>query len=312
VTFASISAGRIPAFNALNNETKAHNPYYAAQDSITMFSQKLIGVIGARYDTSAATAYTLNPALEATKAAGYATADWTYKLGLVARPIPGASFFANDATTYQPVYTNSSTGAKFPDQNGRIKEVGVKTDAFDGRLVLTASVFAMQLTNVLIAVPNPPSAGGGSTAVPQGVQKTRGWETDVAWQPMPAVSVLASFSNLTSINAAGLQFRGVPDTPTFGGLVKYTFVAGPAKGLAAALKYEHVGQRPGDAVNSFTLPELNQVDLIFSYAPTRRWDVIFSIANLTNNDLPATAVSNSLVTPQFARTYRLTLNWNFR
>jgi iron complex outermembrane receptor protein len=312
VTFASIAAGKIPAFNALNNETVAHNPLYAAQDSIAVFSKKLIGVIGARYDTATATAYALNSALVDTAAVNYSTADWTYKMGLVALPIPGASIFANVSTTYQPVYTNSGDGSNFPDQNGRIKEVGVKTDAFDGRLVLTASVFDMQLTHVLIAVPNPASAGGGTTMVPAGIQKTRGWETDVAWQPIPAISVLASFSNLTSVNATGLQFRGVPDTPTFGGLLKYSFVAGAAKGFAAAVKYEHVGRRPGDAVNSFVLPELNQIDLIFSYAPTRTWDVIFNIANLTDRDPPATAVSTTLVTPQFARTCRLTFNWNFR
>jgi iron complex outermembrane receptor protein len=312
VTFAGISAGKTPAFNALNNESEAHNPFYAAQDSIAVFSKRLIGVIGARYDTGTATAYTLNSALVDTEAVNYSTADWTYKLGLVGLPIPGASIFANDSTTYQPVYTNSPQGTKFPDQNGRIMEAGVKTDAFDGRLVLTASVFDMRLTNVLISVPNPASAGGGTTTVPEGIQKTRGWETDVACQPIPAICVLVDFSNLTSVNATNLQFRGVPDTPTFGGLVKYSFVSGAAKGFAVAVKYDHVGQRPGDAVNSFTLPELNQVDLLLSYAPTRNWDVIFNIANLTDNDRPATAVSNSLVTPQFPRTCRLTFNWNFR
>ncbi len=310
--FNTIPAGRAPSFNPNSNRSKAHNPHYGIQDNISIWNKKLIGVVGVRLDEVSDTAYTLNSSLEPTKAVNFESSNWIYKYGLVAMPMDGLSLFANYSTTYQPVFTNNAAGVKYPDQQGKIKEIGVKSDLLHGRLVATASVFDMSLTNVLVSVLNPPELGGGTVQVPQGVQKTKGWEADISYQVMAGLNALVAYSNLTSVNATGVVFRNVPQTPTYAATVSYTLQHGTLKGVGFGGTYQHLGKRAGDAANTFTIAPTNFGDAFVSYTPNRIWDVRLNITNVTNGDAVMSAVSNVVVSPQRPRTYRLTFTYNFR
>jgi len=313
MNYASIKANDTTKFNAFQNESEGEGRAFGVQDSVALLDRRLIAVVGARYDRSKSTAYTLNAGLNRLTSRKTSAAEWTYKYGLVGEPVRGASLFAHHSTTFNAVTTvNPATGNLFPNQQGKIDEVGVKLELLSGRLVATASVFDMSLTNIIIQVVNPPELGGGTRPQAVGVQKTKGWEFDLAWQPITGWNVFLGYSDLTSVNEAKNPFRNVSQTPTYSLFTKYVLQDGSFRGLGGGFGYLRNGKRPGDATNSFTLGEIDQWDLNFSYAPPGKpWDVQLNVINVTDEEGLAGSVSSTIITPQTPRTYRLSLNYRF-
>ncbi|HTO02955.1 MAG TPA: TonB-dependent receptor, partial [Opitutus sp.] len=313
VDYNSIKANSPRQFNAFQNESKGQGRAFGVQDSIAILDRRLIAVVGARYDRSTSTAYSLNENLDRLSSRHTSAAEWTYKYGVVGEPVKGASIFAHHSTTFNGVSTvNPATGSVFPNQEGAIDEVGVKLEMFSGRLVATASVFDMSLTNIIIQVVNPPELGGGTRPQAVGEQKTEGWEMDVAWQPIEGLNVFLGYSDLTSISEQGIPFRNVSQTPTYSIFAKYVFQRDAWAGFGAGFGYLHNGERPGDATNSFILDQIDQWDLNFSYAPPgKNWDVQFNVYNVTDEQGLLGSVSATIITPQIPRTYRVTLGFRF-
>jgi outer membrane receptor protein involved in Fe transport len=311
--FTSIQAESPRQFNAFQNESKGEGSAFGVQDSIAILDRRLIAVVGARNDHSSGTSYTLDANLNRLTARKTAATEWTFKYGLVTEPVKGASLFAHHSTTFNPVSSvNPATGTTFPNQDGSIDEVGIKLELFKGKLVATASVFDMSLTNIIIQVVNPPELGGGTRPQAVGEQKTKGWETDIAWQPIDGLNVFLGYSDLTSVSELGIPFRNVSQTPTYSIFTKYVFQDGAFKGFGAGFGYLHNGKRPGDATNSFILGEIDQLDLNFSYAPPgKKWDVQLNVLNVTDEQGLAGSVSATIITPQTPVTYRGTFTYRF-
>lgn len=239
---ASVEAGT-PSFNAFNGHVESTGFAGGFQDNISLFKDRVIGVVGTRYDNIRSTSYTFNSAQSITQRRFVAdptttrevvNQDWTFKYGVVVKPMKGLSVFAQDGSTYIPINTLDASGNKFPNQEGVNRELGVKTDFFKGRLVVTGSVFNMRLTNVLISVPNPPELGGGLVSVPAGTQRTKGFEFDVAAEPIAGLNVILGYSDVDSKDETGHSFRGVSIDPTWSTLVKYRFTDGALKGFLQA------------------------------------------------------------------------------
>ena len=125
------------------------------------------------------------------------------------------------------------------------------------------------------------------------------------------MDLLASFSNIDSISATGLRFRDVPNTPTYNLLAKYTVLSGPLERVAFGGKWEHIGARAGDSINSFTIREGNQIDGFISYAPNRTWSVQLNVINVTNSDEVWSGVTNTNVSIQPPTTFRITTLYQF-
>jgi iron complex outermembrane receptor protein len=313
VNYGTISANDTKKFNAFQNESEGRGQAFGVQDSIAILDRRLIGVIGARFDKSSSTAYTLNADLARTAARESKDSNWTYKYGLVGEPIRGVSIFAHHSTTFNPINAvDPSTGKTFPNQEGKIDELGAKLELFGRRLIGTASVFDMSLTNIIIQVVNPPELGGGTRPQAVGVQKTKGWETDLAWQPVDGLSLLVGYSDLTSVNEQNNPFRGVPQTPTYSFYSKYIFQTGTFQDIGFGIGYQHNGKRAGDAVNSFTEDETDQFDMSLSYEPRRRfWDVQLNVVNVTDAQGIMGSVSTTIISTQIPRTFRVTFRYRF-
>jgi iron complex outermembrane receptor protein len=313
VDFESIKANSPRQFNAFQNESEGNGSAFGVQDSVAILDRRLIAVVGARYDRSENTAYTLNADLNRLTSRDTSAAEWTYKYGVVGEPVKGLSVFAHHSTTFNGVSTiNPATGSVFPNQEGAIDEAGVKLEMFSGRLVATASVFDMSLTNIIIQVVNPPELGGGTRPQAVGEQKTEGWEMDLAWQPIQGLNVFLGYSDLTSISEQGIPFRNVSQTPTYSIFTKYVFQKDAWQGFGAGFGYLHNGKRPGDATNSFILDEIDQWDVNLSYAPPgKKWDVQLNVINVTDEQGLMGSVSATIITPQYPRTYRVTFGYRF-
>ncbi|PTX97871.1 TonB-dependent receptor plug domain-containing protein [Opitutus sp. ER46] len=322
--YAGFSVAQVKAtmpmkFNAFNGHTESKGFAAGFQDNISLWDERLVGVVGARFDNVRAT----SSAFDATRsiaerrfvkdAASERTVsnhDWTFKYGLVGKPLPGVSVFAQLAETYIPINSADATGRKHPNQDGEIQEVGVKLDLLGNRLVATASVFKMELTNVLISVPNPPELGGGMVTVPAGTQNTDGWEMDLAYEPVKGLNLLLAYSDITSTNEAGNSFRGVAIDPTWSAFAKYRFDRGPLAGVFVGGGWKHYGRSAGDPTNTFYLDRANTFDAFVGYGRPR-WSVQVNVYNVTNADDVISTVGDTAMFRPLERMYRMTFRYTF-
>jgi outer membrane receptor protein involved in Fe transport len=315
------NSAAVKQFNAFNGNSHGQGFHYGFQDNIGLWDGRFTYVVGARHDESRGTQdrfdpaaslaqdrFVINPALR-TRSRNDAN---TTKHGLILKPFPdafrGISLFGTQNQTFNPVSAISSvTGAKFPDQRGKSREFGLKSDLFDGRLTGTVSYFRNELTNVLISVINPIELGGGTVLAPVGVQRTRGWEFDLAASPFAGLNLLASASKLTSTDELGRYFRGVPTELNWSFLARYSFLRGALKGAYAGLSYKRVGRFPGEATNTFFIRGSGTCDG-FVGLERGRWGVQLNVANLADDDSVYSTVSDSIVARHLPRTFRLTLS----
>jgi iron complex outermembrane receptor protein len=308
-----------PSFNAFDGHVDSIGFSSGFQDNISILNNRLIAVVGARFDNVRATSYTFNSAQsiaqrrfvpDPSTTRDVSNQDWTFKYGLVGKVTTGVSVFAQVGETYIPINTLDATGKKYPNQEGVNREVGVKTELFKGRLVLTASVFNMRLTNVLISVPNPPELGGGLVAVPAGTQKTTGYEFDISAEPARGWNVMLGFSDVESTDASGHSFRGVSIDPTWTGLVKYRFDRTILRGTFLGTSWIHRGRSAGDPTNTFFIDKSDTFDAFVGYARSN-WSVQVNAYNITNSDDVISTVGDTAMVRPLERMYRLTFRYTF-
>ncbi len=306
-------------FNPFNGNSRSNEFAAGFQNNIGMFEDRLIFVVGARYDTVKNTSYSFDsdesiaqyrfvPDYSTTQTTS--NQEWTHRYGIVGKPIPGLSIFGQVGQTYIPVNTLDQDGNKFPNRMGEIREIGIKTDLFNGRLVATASYFDMELTNVLISVPNPPELGGGTILQPVGTQDTDGYEIDVAWNPMPGLDMLLAYSKITSTSELGRSFRGVPIDASWSAMVRYAFQDGAMQGLFLGMVWKHGGRFAGDVANTFYVDNSDLFDGFIGYRRDR-WTLQLNVNNLFNSDDIITTVSDTAAFRALDRTYRVTLRYTF-
>lgn len=317
--FANVKATVARQFNPFNGHVESNSFATGFQDNISIFSDRLIGVVGARYDAVQSTSYSFNSAQsiaqqkfvkDPSTVSTVDNQDRTFRYGLVGKPWNGVSIFGQVGQTYIPINTLDSKGVKYPNQEGEIKEAGVKLELFGTRLVATASVFKMQLTNVLVSVPNPPELGGGLVSVPAGTQKTDGFEIDLAAEPVPGLNVTVAYSDLTSKNEAGNYFRGVPVDATWSLLGKYSFRSGLLRGAFIGASWRRIGKQAGDPANTFFLADADVADAFVGYGH-RNWSVQVNVLNVLNTDDPVTVTGDTGVFRALPRSYRVTFRYTF-
>ncbi len=308
VTFEGIkAAGGVGGFTVQNAPVDTAGQAYALQDNISFLKKRLIFVAGGRYDNNKNEGYRVNRQLEETPNAVIKKNAWTYKFGVVVEPIRGLGIFAQEATTFNP-----GSSEMFPNQEGKIDELGVKLDFDDSNLVATASVFDMELTNVVTPVARPPEQGGGTVNIPAGTQNTKGWELDVSWQPVRGLNMVLAYSDLTSVNERGLPFRGVPQSATYSAFVKYTFTSTILNGVGLGASFKHTGSRTGDSTATFWIPSDEVTNLTVSYAkPKSNWSIQANVINVFDTDALRSSVSDRNLTAWQPITYRLTFNQTF-
>lgn len=320
VNAESIKANNPKKFNRFQGFATGEGRAIGFQDNIGLFSDKLIAVVGARYDEveGTNTPFDVAASLAAddfikdnsatTTSKGN---DSTYKLGLLYKPTNEVSVFAHRSTTFNLVTASDPlTGNKFPNQEGEILEIGTKFSMFDNRLVLTASWFDMELTNVIIQVPLPIDQGGGTIPQAVGVQATDGFEVDLAWQPTDQISFILALSDLDSTDANGNFFRGVPIDLNYSFFGKYTFTDGELAGFFGGLGFQHNSKAPGDGGSSFFVSDSNLLDLFAGY-DAGNWSVQLNVYNVLGEDQILGSVTDRLAIRAPDTNFRITARYRF-
>lgn len=270
-------------FSALTFDQRITNLGFAggAQDNARFLDDRLILVAGGRWDWGWQNTAdkTRNPRTED----GGNAQEWTFKYGIVGKPVPGLSLFYNHSETFAPqVGTLRGTTQALRNLEGVSDEVGTKVEFFDGHLSGTVSAFDMKLNNFVILPPGD-AQGRLPPGTQEGVNKTKGWEVDVAYQPIPSVALIFAYGDLTSVDTNGKAQRGVTQGPNYKGFGKYTVLNGPAKGLAVGVGYVYVNTIPAVTSDLFRIPAHGAVNTFTSYN-RNNWRLQLNVDNATNKD----------------------------
>ncbi len=285
--------------------TETYRHYFAVQDNIGLLNDRLTLVGAARYDSGTTRVFDnrANIRLPADKAN-----NWTPTYGVVGKPIPGVSVFLLHSETFQPQGGVNQAGERLRPLIGDNDEVGVKLDLIKSRLVLTGSYFDMKQENAFLKVIFP-DGSFDFRQVPS--SRTKGWEIDLAAQPIENVTMLVAYQWIEAKTQNGLSVRDVPQGGTYKLAAKYSVPRGPLKGLDFGVTQEHVNDnRSGDAANNFFTPGFDLTGLFASYR-WKAWRFQVNVENVTNDWYIAGSTAQQFMRSGPPRHYKFSTRYAF-
>ena len=237
---------------------------------------------------------------------------WNYQLGLVYKPLPNGSIYANFATASTP--GNSFLGQSLEDQGidpttGRTKvlnandmepektrsyEIGTKWDVLDNKLSLTGAIFRNEVTNARI-VENGIASMAGEKVV-DGFELgftgriTENWEVFGGYTFMSSEQKkLAREANTNRENVA--QGRDFFNTPRHSGSLWTSYKVTPkfTAGVGMYAQSDVVGSyarnKPtGDAVLIKGIPGYARFDAMLSYQISKNAKAQLNVYNLADKE----------------------------
>ena len=161
------------------------------------------------------------------------------RIGAVFKPVPGVALFVNYGTTTQPQNGFDEFGNTIPHLEGTVKEVGFKTDLWDGRLFSTVTFFDLTLDKLRVVAIND----DGLVFFEVGNQQTnQGIEVDLGFKPLPNLTIITTYYAGDLVDQDGAKTRNVIDN-SYSFLAKYDFTEGPLTGFSAGINYYKQGLR---------------------------------------------------------------------
>lgn len=295
VSISSLGAGTVTP-----TATTGDNGFaFGLQDNLELFNSRLVLASGARYDWAG------------DKNSAVTNQDWSYKFGVIGRIADGISPYYAYAQTFNPVGGTTPDGKggllTLKNRDGTNNEVGIKFNLWGSQLTGNISYFDMSLTNIVLSEVTTNSDGTITTLRSLGgINKTSGWEADLAYQPSKKVTLLAGIGDLKSRNELGIRQRGVPEGLNYKFLGKYSFV----DGLSLGLGYQHVPGRAGDRADSFSLPAFDEWNA-FAYYVWKKYRFQINVENLMDSDGARTSAARTVVSGAAPRSYRLSVRYTF-
>ncbi|NWC02256.1 TonB-dependent receptor [Pseudomonas sp. G1002] len=196
---------------------------------------------------------------------------WVPRVGLVYRYTDELSFYGSYTESFKPNSTiaplaNKSVldGSLEPEQS-KSWELGTKLD-IPGRITASAALFNIEKRNVLVQV------GDGLTSVYSvaGKVRSRGLELDASGQLTDKWSVIGSYAYTDAEVTEDPEYKGnrlqnvAKNTGSLSAVYDFgSILGGDQLRVGAGARY--VGERAGDAANSFELPGYTVADAFATY-----------------------------------------------
>ncbi|WP_232628548.1 TonB-dependent siderophore receptor [Methylobacterium sp. Leaf118] len=269
--YGQIGASDRLSLPASNNRDRLINTSLYLQDSIHL-TERLILVAGASAQFYDQLAYAGVPAKVSTDLEGIKPLP---RAGLVYKLAPNLSVYGSYTQSFRPNVTDLDRTGPLQPEEGTAYEVGVKAELGAGLLV-TGAFFDTEKSNVLVTQ----VVDGVRTASTVGRARSRGFELDMAGQILPDWAVIGSYGFTDAIVTEDplLSRNRLLNTPRSTASLFVTHQLGrvtPAMSIGSlslsdgflelGFGARYVGKRPGDAGNTFTLPDYVVCDAFLSY-----------------------------------------------
>ena len=297
-----------PGGRSTDRHELVHSRSLNLQDQMRL-SEKLFGVIGARYDH-----YEHRLDNEVTGTRTEQTHEKiTPRIGALYQLTPEVGVFANASQSFKPNTgaPRPGTGTSFDPEEGVGYEAGFKFDLLDSRLGMTVAAFHLTKENVLTADP-----ADSSYQIAAGEVRSRGLDLQLTGQLTDEVRVIGAYAyvdaEVTKDNtlASGSRLLNVPEHS--GSLLGvYEFLDGGLKGLELGGGVNYVGDRSGNVADSgFELPGYTTVDLLARYKATQDLTLGVNLNNAFDRTYYERSYSNVWVMPGAPRNLSLSLSLN--
>ncbi|MFL9813005.1 TonB-dependent siderophore receptor [Stutzerimonas sp. VN223-3] len=271
------------------------------------FTEKLFGVIGARYDHYE---HRLDNEVSGTRTE-QTHEKLTPRIGALYQLTPNIGVFANASQSFKPNGGADASGAAFDPEEGLGYEAGFKLDLLDSRLGMTVAAFHLTKENVLTADP-----GDTTYQVAAGEVRSRGIDFQLTGQLSDQIRVIGAYAyvdaEVTEDNtlARGSRLLNVPEHS--GSLLGvYEFLDGGLRGLELGGGVNYVGERSGNVSDSgFELPGYTTVDLLARYKATEDLTLGVNLNNAFDRTYYERSYSNVWVMPGEPRNLSLSLSLN--
>ena len=297
-----------PGGRSTDRHELVHSRSLNLQDQMRL-SEKLFGVIGARYDH-----YEHRLDNEVTgKRTEQTHEKITPRIGALYQLTPEVGVFANASQSFKPNTgaPRPGTGTSFDPEEGVGYEAGFKFDLLDSRLGMTVAAFHLTKENVLTADP-----ADSTYQIAAGEVRSRGLDLQLTGQLTDEVRVIGAYAyvdaEVTKDNtlASGSRLLNVPEHS--GSLLGvYEFLDGGLKGLELGGGVNYVGDRSGNVADSgFELPGYTTVDLLARYKATQDLTLGVNLNNAFDRTYYERSYSNVWVMPGEPRNLSLSLSLN--
>lgn len=295
-----------PGGRSTDRHELIHSRSLNLQDQMR-FSEKLFGVIGARYDHYE---QRLDNEVAGTRAE-QTHEKVTPRIGALYQLIPEVGVFANASQSFKPNSGADASGTAFDPEEGVGYEAGFKFDLLDSRLGMTVAAFHLTKENVLTADPVD-----SAYQIAAGEVRSRGVDLQLTGQLTDEIRVIGAYAyvdaEVTEDNtlARGSRLLNVPEHS--GSLLGvYEFLDGELRGLELGGGVNYVGERSGNVADSgFELPGYTSVDLLARYKATQDLTLGVNLNNAFDRTYYERSYSNVWVMPGEPRNLSLSLSLN--
>ncbi len=202
------------------------------------------------------------------------------RIGATVDLVPGVAVYAGYATAFRGAFGLVSLETPKPETSRNV-EGGVKFALTELGLSGTVALFNQRRDNVAT-----PDAANPLFSTQTGRQRAKGFETDLVWEPLPALSLIANYA-YTDAEVVRDTVIPVGDrlarVPRHSGRVaaRYRVLDGAAKGLSFGAGVTAFTAREVTLPNSVSVPGYAVVDAQASY-DVGRYSVGISAVNLGN------------------------------
>ncbi|MFO1452144.1 MAG: TonB-dependent receptor [Opitutaceae bacterium] len=244
--------------------------------------------------------------------------EMLHRYGLVFNLTKDLVVYGMESTNFSPTSARDVNLNILPSIEGTGREAGIKTAFLDGRISSTLSFFKLELTNQSFFAGVRPD--GISYFAPIGSTTQKGFDFDLAYNPLPGLQFVATYYHGKVRDQAGAKVANSysGDVSLVG---RYEFQSGGLKGLLLGAGFSRISGRLaaiGAYVTGVTgqgpLIEMepgNLVNLFGTYRLNSHWTLRGNIDNLLDEAYALGAQNAYFVDPSPPRTVSLSAIYKF-
>lgn len=224
--------------------------------------------------------------------------------------------FQPQANTVTLLPVAAPAGSTFDPITSNLKELGAKASLFNNSIQVNAALYEINQRNLLMNANDP---NNSDLLVPRGVERSRGFEMDIAGYLLPNWQLNASYSYIDAEirNDRDKSLIGArkQNTPVHSGSVwtRYNFKQQSGlKDLGIGIGFQYSGDKIPWFTRAFTVPAYTLLDAAIYYTPNKsNMQIAININNLTNEEYWLGAQNYLRLFPGAPRNVMLTATYKF-